>query len=84
VTLTALTSRGVAEEPALLRCSSCRGLRTVSHRNRDSTALCPDCCRGEVVPREAFRDWWLERFNAEECADMARAIWGSTTRARPK
>ena len=20
--------------------------------------------------------WWLERFSAEECAAMARAIWG--------
>ena len=64
------------EQPALVRCSSCLGLRTVSHRNRDSTGLCPDCRRGEVVPRETYRDWWLEKFNPEECAVMARAIWG--------
>lgn len=57
-------------------CPSCRGLRTVAHRNRDSVALCPDCRRGEVIPRETFHEW-LERFSAEKCAVMARAIWGA-------
>ena len=61
---------------AVVRCSSCLGLRTVSHRNRDSVALCPDCRRGEVVPREMFYAWWLERFSTEECVEIARAIWG--------
>ena len=51
-------------------------MRTVSHRNRGSVAHCPDCRRGEVVPRETFCDWWLEHFSPEECAVMARAIWG--------
>jgi len=37
-------------------------------------ALCPDCRRGEVVRRETYWDWWLERFSAAECAAMARAI----------
>ena len=74
-TLTVIASRGSAEEPALVRCPSCLGLRTISHRNRDTAALCLDCRRGEVVSRETFRDWWLERFSADECAAMARAIW---------
>ena len=31
-------------------------MRTISHRNRDSVALCPDCRRGEVVlPRDVLR-----------------------------
>jgi hypothetical protein len=47
-----------------------------TYRNRDSTALCRDCRRGEVVARETFCEWWLERLSAEECAAMARAIWG--------
>ncbi len=76
MTLTALTIRGVAEEPALVRCSECLGLRTVSHRNRGSVALCPDCRRGEVVSRETFCSWWLERFRAEELVEMASATWG--------
>ena len=71
------STRAEPEQPALVRCSSCLGLRTLSHRNRDSIALCPDCRRGEVLPRETFRDWWLQRFSLEECAAMARAIWGS-------
>ena len=25
--------------------------------------------------RETYWDWWLERFSADECAAMARAIW---------
>jgi len=29
------------------------------------------------VPRESFAARWLERFSAEECAAMARAIWGA-------
>ena len=32
--------------------------------------------RGEVVLRENNYAWWFERFTAEECAAMARAIWG--------
>jgi hypothetical protein len=28
------------------------------------------------VPRENYYAWWLERFSAEECAAMVRAIWG--------
>ncbi len=65
---------GHAATIAVVRCSSCLGLRTVSHRNRGSIALCPDCRRGEVIPRETFYAWWLEQFSAEECAAMARAI----------
>ncbi len=63
-------------ETAVVRCPSCLGLRTLA-RNRDSAALCPDCRRGEVVPRETYHAWWLERFSAEECAAMARSIWGA-------
>ena len=29
------------------------------------------------MPREAFYAWWLERFGADECAAMARAIWST-------
>ena len=64
------------EEPALVRCPSCFGLRTLAHRNRHSVA-CPDCRQGEVVLRGSYHAWWLERFSAEECAAMARAIWGT-------
>ena len=39
------------EAPALVRCRSCLGLRSLSHRNRDTAAHCLDCRRGEVVPR---------------------------------
>ena len=74
--LTAARTGAEPEEPALVRCSSCLGLRTVAHRNRGSVARCPDCRRGEVVSRGAFRAWWLERFSAEECAELARAILG--------
>ncbi len=66
------------EEPALVRCRKCLGLRTVSHRDRDTAARCLDCRRGHVVPRETYYAWWLERFSAEECAVMARSIWGQT------
>ena len=72
------STRAEPEQPALVRCSSCLGLRTVSHRNRGSAALCPDCRRGEVVPRATYCAWWLERFSAEERA--ARAIWGRRAR----
>ena len=70
------------EEVAVVRCPSCSGLRTIAYRNRDTDALCPDCRRGDIVRRETYWDWWLERFSAAECAAMARAIWGgvSTTR----
>ena len=51
-------ARTRAQHPALVRrCSSSHGLRTVFQRNRDSIALCPDCRRGEVIPRETFCDW---------------------------
>ena len=63
------------EEVAVVRCPSCSGLRTISYRNRDTDALCLDCRRGEIVRRETYWDWWLERFSAAECAAMARAIW---------
>ena len=69
-------TRAEPEQPAVVRCSSCLGLRTVAHRNRDTAARCADCRRGEVVSRETFRGWWLERFSAEECVEIARAIWG--------
>ena len=65
-----------------MRCPSCSGLRTISYRNRDTAALCPDCRRGEIVRRETYWDWWLERFSAAECAAMARAIWGPTERRK--
>ena len=68
---------GTPGTTALVRCSSCLELRTVSYRNRDTAALCSDCRRGEVVPRENYYEWWLQRFSAEECAAMARAIWGT-------
>ena len=48
-------TRAELEEPALVRCSECLGLRTVSHRNRGSVARCPDCRRGETVPRGILR-----------------------------
>ncbi len=51
-------------------------VRTLARRNRESVALCPDCRRGEVVARDDQYALWLERFSAEECAAMARAIWG--------
>ena len=70
-------TRAEPEEPALVRCHSCLGLRSLSHRNRDSAALCGSCRRGEAVPRENYYAWWLERFSAEECAAMACAIWGT-------
>jgi hypothetical protein len=56
------------------------GLRSLSHRTRDTAALCPDCRQGDVVPREIYYAWWLERFSVEECAAMARAICGPGTR----
>jgi hypothetical protein len=55
-------------------------LRPISYRNRDTDARCLDCRRGEVVRRETYWAWWLERFSAEECAAMARAIWGTPSR----
>ena len=71
------------EEVAVVRCPSCSGLRTISYRNRDTAALCADCRAGEVVRRETYWDWWLERFSAAECAAMARAIWGANGRTSP-
>ena len=62
--------------PKKWRSCACSGLRTISYRSRDTDALCPDCRAGEVVRRETYWDWWLERFSAAECAAMARAIWG--------
>jgi len=35
-----------------------------------------DCRKRSVVPRSTFHDFWLERFSADECAVMARSIWG--------
>jgi hypothetical protein len=82
VAVAAAKTRAEHEEPALVRCPSCLGLRSIAFRNRDTAALCPDCRRGEVVPRETYYVWWLERFSAEECAVMARSIWGPDVIAR--
>ena len=71
------------EELAVVSCPSCSGLRTISYRNRDTDARCLDCRRGEIVRRETYWDWWLERFSAAECAAMARAIWGTNGRTSP-
>ena len=64
------------EELAVVRCSSCLGLRTVSYRNRDTAARCPDCRRGDVVPLSAFHDFWLQRFSLAEICTMGKHIWG--------
>ena len=67
----------VAEEVLVVRCPSCGGLRGVHlrHLNRNGD-VCLDCKRGRVIRREQFYEFWLERFSAEDCAEMAQAIWG--------
>jgi len=59
----------VAMDVAVARCSACGGLRTISHRNRSTEALCLDCRRGDVVSVAAF---WLERFSLAEIRAMGR------------
>ena len=52
----------------------------LAFHNRDTAALCLDCRRGQVVPREIYYACWLERSSAEGCALMARRS-GDTTSA---
>ena len=68
---------GVGEE-VVVRCGSCGGLRGVSLRHPSRNGdVCLDCNHGRVVRREEFYSVWLGRFSGEECAAMARAIWGT-------
>ena len=39
-----------------------------------SAALAWTAAEQRSCPREAYYAWWLERFGAEECEAMARAI----------
>ena len=39
-------------------------------------ALCPECRKGNVVPRTRFHNYWLERYSIEEIREMGRQIWG--------
>ena len=65
-----------AKEPlGVIRCPSCKGLRSIAYRNRETSALCPECRRGDVVVRTQFHNYWLERFTLQEIREMARAIW---------
>ena len=64
------------EQLALVRCPQCGGLRSISHRNRDSQARCKDCRQGKVVTRTRYHNYWLERFSLEEIVEMGKAIWG--------
>ena len=65
------------EEPlATVRCPCCKGLRSISHRNRNSPALCPECRKGNVVPRTRYHNYWLERFSLDEIRELGRQIWG--------
>lgn len=66
----------VLETPATVRCPSCNGLRTITYRNRQTGALCPECRKGRVVSRTQFHNYWLARFSMDEINDMGRAIWG--------
>ena len=59
----------------VIRCPSCKGLRSIAYRNRDTHALCPECRRGDVAVRTQFHNYWLERFSLQEIREMARAIW---------
>jgi len=65
-----------AEALALVRCPSCGGLRSISHRNRGTQARCKDCRKGHVVLKTRYHNYWLERFSLEEIVEMGKAIWG--------
>lgn len=64
------------EKIELVRCPCCDGLRSISVRQRKSTANCPDCRRGDVYRREIFHSFWLEHFSHEEIVEMSRALFG--------
>lgn len=59
-----------------VRCPSCKGLRSVVNKNRNPMRLCPECRKGNVVPRTRFHNFWLERYSLEEIRELGRAIWG--------
>jgi len=71
------------EEVAVVRCPTCRGLRSISFRNRESGALCKDCRRGEVVTVEDFYGFWLTRFSLAEIRVMGRRFGGELASPGP-
>jgi len=64
------------ERPATVRCPSCGGLRSIAYRNRDTTAYCPACRKGKVVPFSRYHNYWTKRFTMDEIREMAHDIWG--------
>jgi phage FluMu protein Com len=62
-------------EVTTIRCPCCNGLRTAA-RDRRTKSMCPECRKGNIVPRTQFHNYWLTRFSLDEIIEMGRAIWG--------
>ena len=62
-------------QPTLIRCPSCKGLRSCYPRWETRVpGKCDDCKAGRVVTREVFYGWWLEHFTTDELEELSRAI----------
>jgi phage FluMu protein Com len=68
--------RAAVETPITLRCLQCNGLWTVARERSNKRTLCPECRRGNVIPKTQFHNYWLTRFTLDEITEMGRAIWG--------
>ena len=72
-----LVQEKAADQVIVVRCPSCKGLRSVAARHVTRNGkICRDCTRGHVIPRTQFHNYWTARFSMEEIRDMGRAIWG--------
>lgn len=70
-----LVPRRQVDEVTLIRCPTCKGLRTCYARHeRRQSGRCKDCRDGRVVTREDYFGFWLEHFDHEQIAEMGRAI----------
>ena len=63
--------RAELEEPALVRCSSCLGPRTVAVGTGEPSLSVSTAAGEKSYNARRSYAWWLERFSPEECATMA-------------
>lgn len=61
----------------LIRCPTCDGLRGCYARHeKRQPGQCKECRNGDVVLKEQFFGYWLERYTYAEIDEMAQAIFG--------
>ena len=70
-------TRAEPEQPALVRCSSGLGCGPSPIATATPSPSARTVAAGKSFSRETFCAWWLARFSPEECAAIARAIWGA-------